>query len=98
MRRYGEEEADKLREEEEREREEEKERERLETIANGGKKKSGSLFGKTVLAEVVLAYTIHKTALLPLRAGLTVAWTPKLVGWMTRRGWVGKVSGFWNTV
>ena len=40
-------------------------------------------------AMLVLAYTIHKTLLLPFRVGLTAALTPKLVGWLARRGWVG---------
>jgi hypothetical protein len=39
-----------------------------------------------------LAYTIHKTLFLPVRVGLTAAWTPKLVKWLTLRGWIGKVS------
>jgi hypothetical protein len=56
------------------------------------KRKSTNWGSKALLAEVALAYAIHKTALLPFRAGLTVAWTPKLVNWLTRRGWVGKVS------
>ncbi|KAG6820887.1 hypothetical protein H0H93_010231 [Arthromyces matolae] len=40
-------------------------------------------------AMLVLAYTIHKTLFLPLRFGLTAALTPKLVAWLTRRGWTG---------
>ncbi|WVR08808.1 hypothetical protein IAU60_005866 [Kwoniella sp. DSM 27419] len=54
--------------------------------------RTGSSWGpsKAVWAEFALAYAIHKTALLPVRAGLTVAWTPKFVAWLTRRGWVGK--------
>lgn len=40
-------------------------------------------------AMLVLAYTIHKTLFLPVRVGLTAAFTPKLVGWLTRRGWAG---------
>lgn len=40
-------------------------------------------------AMLVLAYTIHKTLFLPLRVGLTAAITPKVVGWLARRGWVG---------
>jgi len=43
-------------------------------------------------AEAALAYTIHKTLFLPVRVGLTAAWTPKLVKWLTLRGWIGKVS------
>ncbi|KAF8514154.1 hypothetical protein JB92DRAFT_2920337 [Gautieria morchelliformis] len=40
-------------------------------------------------AMIVLAYTVHKTLFLPIRVGLTAAFTPKLVGWLGRRGWVG---------
>lgn len=43
-------------------------------------------------AEVAVAYTIHKTAFLPIRVGLTAAWTPKIVKWLTVRGWIGKVG------
>ena len=43
-------------------------------------------------AEAALAYTIHKTLFLPVRVGLTAAWTPKLVKWLTLRGWIGKVK------
>lgn len=55
-------------------------------------KKAGQGWGsKTLWAEIALAYAIHKTLLLPIRAGLTVAVTPKFVKWMAARGWVGKV-------
>lgn len=47
---------------------------------------------KTIWAEVALAYPIHKIVLLPVRAGLTVAWTPKVVNWLRARGWIGTVS------
>lgn len=40
-------------------------------------------------AMLVLAYTIHKTLFLPVRIGLTAALTPRLVGWLRSRGWVG---------
>jgi hypothetical protein len=40
-------------------------------------------------AMLVLAYTIHKTLFLPVRVGLTAAFTPKLVGWLSQRGWAG---------
>ncbi|KAG5652239.1 hypothetical protein H0H81_005733 [Sphagnurus paluster] len=43
-------------------------------------------------AMLVLAYTIHKTLFLPVRVGLTAAFTPKLVGWLTRRGWSGSAG------
>lgn len=84
--RYGVDEAERMRVEDKREREEEMAAEKKE-----GKQAKSGWFGKTFWAEAVLAYTIHKTALLPFRAGLTVAWTPKFVGWLTKRGWVGKV-------
>lgn len=42
-------------------------------------------------AMLVLAYTIHKL-FLPFRVGLTAALTPKLVGWLTHRGWVGSAG------
>ena len=41
------------------------------------------------MAMLLLAYTVHKTLFLPFRVGLTAAFTPKLVGWLTRRGWAG---------
>lgn len=41
-------------------------------------------------AMIVLAYGIHKTLLLPFRIGITAAVTPKFVGFLTRRGWVGQ--------
>ncbi|KAF7971215.1 hypothetical protein HWV62_21616 [Athelia sp. TMB] len=41
-------------------------------------------------AMLVVAYTIHKTLFLPVRVGLTAALTPRLVGWLGRRGWAGK--------
>ena len=93
--RYGEEEAVKL-DKEAREKEADdkaKEKVALEAMTpEERKKRSTSQWGsKTFWAEVVLAYTIHKTLLLPVRAGLTVAWTPRLVKWLTARGWVGKV-------
>ncbi|KAL9711781.1 DUF1279 superfamily [Leucoagaricus gongylophorus] len=40
-------------------------------------------------AMLVLAYTIHKTLFLPVRVGLTAAFTPRFVGWLRQRGWVG---------
>ncbi|KAG8940939.1 hypothetical protein FRC03_004963, partial [Tulasnella sp. 419] len=46
--------------------------------------KSGS---EGLYAMIVLAYTIHKTLWLPVRVGLTAASTPKIVGWLAKRGW-----------
>ncbi|OCH93121.1 hypothetical protein OBBRIDRAFT_790592 [Obba rivulosa] len=40
-------------------------------------------------AMLLLAYTVHKTLFLPVRVGLTAAFTPRLVGWLRTRGWAG---------
>jgi N-terminal acetyltransferase 2 len=40
-------------------------------------------------AMLLLAYTIHKTLFVPVRIGLTAAFTPRLVAWLTRKGWAG---------
>jgi hypothetical protein len=88
--RHGVEEADRLQAETERSRIEDKRREAEER--KEGKKSGGYWGSRAFWAEVVLAYGIHKTALLPFRAGLTVAWTPKVVNWLASRGWIGKVS------
>ena len=40
-------------------------------------------------AMLVLAYTVHKTLFLPVRVGLTAAFTPRLVTWLKSRGWAG---------
>jgi len=40
-------------------------------------------------AMLFLAYTIHKTLLLPFRVGMTAFFTPRFVGWLGKRGWVG---------
>lgn len=40
-------------------------------------------------AMLVLAYTIHKTLFLPVRVGLTAAFTPRLVTWLKAKGWAG---------
>lgn len=88
--RHGEEGTRQLEEEDHRRREEAK-----AELANGngdGKKKSGYIGSRMFWAEVALAYTIHKIALLPVRAALTVAWTPKVVRWLQARGWAGKVG------
>jgi hypothetical protein len=53
----------------------------LETVQPNGK--------EGLAAVILLAYTVHKTLLLPVRAGLTAALTPRLVGWLTKRGWAG---------
>lgn len=51
---------------------------------------TGNSTGKEGLyAMIVLAYTVHKTLFLPLRVGLTAAFTPRLVNWLRSRGWAG---------
>ncbi len=49
-----------------------------------GKKQTGS---STIWTEAVLAYTIHKTLLLPVRVAFTAAVTPSFVKWLVRMGW-----------
>jgi len=39
-------------------------------------------------AMLLLAYGIHKIVFLPFRVGLTAAFTPRMVGWLGRRGWL----------
>jgi len=90
--RYGSDAATKIAIEHRAAKDEEKRKEKKEMEENGGKKKKGYWGSRTFWAEAVLAYGIHKTLLLPLRAGLTVAWTPKVVNWLARNGWIGKVS------
>lgn len=85
--------ADSMAKDDRQKKEEEKKVEQEEREKNGGRGREKGYWGSRAFwAEAVLAYGIHKTALLPFRAGLTVAWTPKVVGWLTRRGWIGKVS------
>ena len=83
--RHGEEETAKLEQEDVVRRAEVKK----ETEGKGGK---GYWNSRMFWAEVAIAYTIHKTLLLPFRAGLTAAWTPKVVKWLRARGWAGMVS------
>jgi len=44
---------------------------------------------ESLYAMLVLAYTIHKTLLLPFRVGLTAAFTPRFVKWLGRKGYSG---------
>ncbi|WFD33889.1 DUF1279 super [Malassezia cuniculi] len=37
--------------------------------------------------EFIIAFGIHKTLFLPVRAGITAAITPRLVRWLIRKGW-----------
>lgn len=68
--------------------------EAAEIAANGGVAKETAWYlDRALWAEAVLAYTIHKTVLLPFRAGLCVAWTPRVVEFLRARGWIGAVSG-----
>lgn len=61
-------------------------------VALHGKKEVPWYWNKKLWAEIALAYSIHKVGLLPIRAGLTVAWTPKVVNFLRARGWIGTVS------
>ncbi|EGO00158.1 hypothetical protein SERLA73DRAFT_135846, partial [Serpula lacrymans var. lacrymans S7.3] len=58
-------------------------RDEIESPSGGGNGHEG------LYAMLVLAYTVHKTLFLPVRVGLTAAFTPRLVGWLRRRGWAG---------
>lgn len=40
-------------------------------------------------AMIMVAYAVHKTLFLPIRVGLTAAFTPRLVNWLRSRGWTG---------
>lgn len=93
--RYGAEEADRIRAEHEAE----LAADRVEAAAEAaqerlaGRKHEVAWYNnKQLWAEAALAYPIHKILLLPVRAGLTVAWTPKVVNWLRARGWIGAVS------
>lgn len=50
-------------------------------------KKSGGGQSGTLWTEAVLAYTIHKTLLLPVRVAITAAVTPSFVKWLVKMGW-----------
>ncbi|KAL4399953.1 DUF1279 superfamily [Malassezia pachydermatis] len=45
-----------------------------------------------ISTEFVLAYAIHKTILLPFRAGLTAMITPSIVRALARRGWIRPIK------
>lgn len=100
--RYGAEEADRIQAEHEAELAEDRreaEEEEREEKRTGRKKEVAWYNNKQLWAEAALAYPIHKILLLPVRAGLTVAWTPKVVNWLRARGWIGAVSiteGSWE--
>lgn len=88
--RYGSDEAKEMKRIED---EEQRVKDAEEAAAGGDKGSSRKKKQNAMLwAEFALAYGIHKTLLLPVRVGATAAVTPKLVHWLTARGWVGKVS------
>jgi hypothetical protein len=43
-------------------------------------------------AMLALAYAVHKTVFLPVRIGLTAAFTPRIVSWLAKRGWAGSAG------
>lgn len=93
--RHGSEEADRIQAERNAEHakaQAEAEAEAAEERRTGKKKEVAWYNNKQLWAEAALAYPIHKVLLLPVRAGLTVAWTPKVVNWLRARGWIGAVS------
>ncbi|KAG9112297.1 hypothetical protein FRC07_007934 [Ceratobasidium sp. 392] len=61
---------------------------RAESPEDVGRVRAGASDG-SFYAMIVLAYTVHKTLFLPLRVGLTAAFTPRLVWWLRQRGWAG---------
>jgi len=42
--------------------------------------------------EFVLAFAIHKTIMLPVRAGITLMITPPIVRWLVKRGWARPIK------
>ncbi|EPQ31083.1 uncharacterized protein PFL1_01272 [Pseudozyma flocculosa PF-1] len=71
---------------EEREQREQDERDQQQPGAAGAdKKRQGG--SSTIWTELVLAYTIHKTLLLPVRVAFTAAVTPSFVKWLVKMGW-----------
>lgn len=54
-----------------------------------GKETATTAGGEDLYAMIILAYTVHKVLFMPIRAGLTVAITPKFVRWLRMRGWTG---------
>jgi len=44
---------------------------------------------ESLYAMLLLAFTVHKTLFLPVRIGVTAAFTPRLVKWLRARGWAG---------
>ncbi|KAI0048313.1 hypothetical protein FA95DRAFT_1558202 [Auriscalpium vulgare] len=60
-------------------------REGIEDAAKGA---AAGQDGEGLYAMLVLAYIVHKT-LMPVRIGVTAAFTPRLVRWLRQRGWAG---------
>lgn len=50
-------------------------------VATGGQ--------ESLYAMLLLAFTVHKTLFLPVRIGVTAAFTPRLVKWLRAKGWAG---------
>lgn len=44
---------------------------------------------ESLYAILLLAFTVHKTLFLPVRIGVTAAFTPRLVKWLRTKGWAG---------
>lgn len=57
---------------------------RTDSSSNEDKNNTGN---SAIWTEAVLAYTIHKTLLLPVRVAFTAAVTPSLVKWLVKIGW-----------
>jgi len=60
--------------------------------ANAGVEKAVHGGNEGLYAMIVIAYAVHKTLFLPFRLGLTAALTPKMVNWLTSRGWTGRAG------
>jgi len=50
-------------------------------VATGGQ--------ESLYAMLLLAFTVHKTLFLPVRIGVTAAFTPRFVKWLRAKGWAG---------
>lgn len=55
--------------------------EMTKVVATGGQ--------ESLYAMLLLAFTVHKTLFLPVRIGVTAAFTPRLVKWLRAKGWAG---------
>lgn len=61
-------------------------------VAPGEDKSDTQKLVTQLTTEFVLAYGIHKTLLLPVRAAITAAITPGVVRWLVRRGWARPIK------